>query len=230
MQILKTENKKTSILPLFAVGTLGLHLLTLIILMFHWSILQQLNEQTTKQSLVQLIDGQAIRVDPQENLERYPETIRRFVGEAMTLMLTWSQQQPPKTVWDITSELVTDEFQPKLQTEITNLNPNKQLENFNKSTEQILVIQRISQPNQVAEGKWKVDMLANQLVFNGSDRLGESIPVNKQIFVQATDEQVASLPNAPVPLQLAAYRIGEARLKIYKICDIKDKSCSEKSP
>lgn len=70
-------------------------------------------------------------------------------------------------------------------------------------------------------------MVANQLVFNGSDRLGESIPVNKQIFVQATDEQVASLPNAPVPLQLAAYRIGEARLQIYKICDIKDKSCSE---
>lgn len=230
MQILKTENKKTSILPLFAVATLGLHLLTLLILMFHWSILQQLNKQTTLQSLVQLIDGQAITVDPQENIERYPETIRRFVGEAMTLMLTWSEKQPPKTVWDISSELVTPEFQPKFQTEITNLTASKQLENFNRATEQILVIQRISQPTQIAEGKWKVEMLANQLVFNGSDRLGESKPINKQIFVQAADEEVASLPNAPVPLQLAAYRIGEARLKIYKICDLQDKSCSEKLP
>lgn len=157
MQLLKSENKKTNILPLFAVATLGLHLLTLLLLMFHWSILQRLNRQTTLQSLVQLIDGRAIIVDPQENLERYPETIRRFVGETMTLMLTWSQQQPPKTVWDISSELVTDDFQPKLQAEINNLNPGKKLDNFNKSTEQILVIQRISQPTQVSRvsGKCK---------------------------------------------------------------------------
>nr|MDZ8000310.1 hypothetical protein [Aulosira sp. DedVER01a] len=171
-----------------------------------------------------------ITVDPQDNLQRYPQAIRRFVGQTMTLLLTWSPQQPPATVWDVSSELVTDDFQPKLQAEINNLTSGKQLNNFNKSTEQILVIQRISQPTQLAEGKWKVQMVANQLIFNGSDRLGESIPVNKEIFVQATDEAVASLPNAPVPLQLAAYRIGEARLKIYKICDIKDKSCSENSP
>ncbi|OUL33220.1 hypothetical protein BV372_17165 [Nostoc sp. T09] len=229
MQLLKSENKKTSILPMFAVGTLGLHVLTLLVLMFHWTILQRLNRQTTLQSLVQLIDGRAITVDPQENLERYPEAIRRFVGETMTLMLTWSQQQPPKTVWEISSQLVTEDFQPKLAAEITNLIPGKQLENFNKSTEQILVIQRISQPTQVAPGKWRLQMVANQLIFHGSDRLGESIPVNKHIFVQATDEIVAALPNAPVPLQLAAFRISEARLQIYRICDIKDKSCSESS-
>ncbi|OUL25825.1 hypothetical protein, partial [Nostoc sp. 106C] len=218
MQLLKSENKKTSILPLFAVGTLGLHVLTLLVLMFHWNILQQLNQQTTLQSLVQLIDGRAITVDPQENLARYPETIRRFVGETMTLMLTWSQQQPPKTVWDISSQLVSDDFQPKLQAEINNLTSHKQLDNFNKSTEQILVIQRISQPTQLAEGRWRLEMVAHQLIFNGSDRLGESIPVNKYIFVQATAQSLASLPNAPLPLHLAAHRIAEAHLQIYKIC------------
>lgn len=230
MQLLKSENQKTNILPLFAIGTLSLHLLTLLVLLFHWSILQRLNRQTTLPSLVQLIDGRAITVNPQANLLRHPQAIRRFVGETMTLMLTWSRQQPPNVVWDVSSQLVSDDFQAKFQAQINNLTSFKGLNSFNSSTEQILVIQRISQPEPVAEGKWKVDMVANQLVFNGSERLGEPIAVNKQIFVEATDELVVSLPSQPLPLQLAAYRLGEAKLKISKICDLKDKLCSETSP
>jgi hypothetical protein len=193
-------------------------------------MLQQLNQQIALPSLIQLIDGRSITANPQENQERYQQTIRHFVGETMTLMLTWSQQQPPNMVWDISSQLVTDEFQPKLQTKINNLNSEKRIASSYQATEQILAIQRISQPEQIAEGKWKVEMMANILVFHNSDRLGESITVNQQIFVQATDESVTSLPQSPTPLHVAAYRLGAARLQIYKVCDLKDKSCSEKLP
>lgn len=220
MQILKSENKKSSILPLFAVATFGLHLLTLFVLFFHWSMLQQLQRRLTPQSLVQLADGNAITVDPKQNLERHPETIRRFVGETMTLMLSWSQQQQPKTVWEVSSELIANELQPKLQSEIS------PTENLSKGTENVLVIQRISQPTKIEDGKWKVEMLANQIIFTNSDRLGKSISFNKIILVKAIDEQAASLPNSPLPLNLAAYRLGEARLKIYNICEIQDKKCS----
>lgn len=226
MQILKSENKKTSILPLFAVGTLALNVLTLLVLLFHWSILQRLNRQTTLQSLVQLVDGQAITVDPQDNLARYPETIRRFVGESMTLMLTWSQQQPPATVWQVSSPLIEDSAKSKLQSYFAKLNPNNQGNNI-RGADHILVIQKISQPSKIAEGKWKVEMLANQLVFNGSDRLGRSIPVNKQIFVQAIDEEISALPNQPIPLQLAAFNLAETKLRIYRICELTDKACTE---
>ncbi|PMB07682.1 hypothetical protein CI592_08965, partial [Fischerella thermalis CCMEE 5328] len=116
MQLLKQENKKkSSILPLFAVVTFGLNIFTLLILMFHGSMLQQLGKQLTPRSLVQLADGRAITVDPTQNLERYPETIRRFVGETMTLMLTWSQEQPPETIWEISSELLTNDVKQKFQ-------------------------------------------------------------------------------------------------------------------
>ncbi len=169
MQILKTENKKSSILPLFAVATFGLHLLTLLVLFFHWSMLQQLQRRLTPQSLVQLADGHAITVDPKPNLERHPETIRRFVGETMTLMLTWSQQQQPKTVWEVSSELIANELQPKLQSQIS------PTENLSKGTENVLVIERISQPTKIEDGKWKVEMFANQIIFTNSDRLGKSI-------------------------------------------------------
>jgi hypothetical protein len=218
MQILN-ENKKSSILPLFAVATFGLHLFALLVLMFHWSILQQLKQRLTPQSLVQLIDGRAITVDPEADLARHPETIRRFVGGTMTIMLNWSQQQPPKTAWQISSELVAKELQPKLESEV---NPT---ENLSKGTENVLVIQRISQPTKIADGKWKVEMTANQIFFTNGDKLGKSSPFNKQILVTAIDQPATSLPNLPIPLHLAAYRLGEARLRIYNICGIEEK-CS----
>ncbi|MGJ5674497.1 MAG: hypothetical protein ACR9NN_12930 [Nostochopsis sp.] len=225
MQLLKQENKKkSSILPLFAVGTFGLNIFALLVLMFHSSMLQQLSKQLTPQSLVQLADGRAITADPRQNLERYPDTIRRFVGETMTLMLTWSKQQPPETIWEISSELLTNDVKQKLQSEIINTNTVNQFEN--RGSESVLIIQRISQPVKVDNGKWKVELQGNQLIFNNSDRLGKSFAFNKQILIQAIDNQKATLPDVPLPWHLAAYRIDEARLEIYNICDIKDKNCS----
>ena len=226
MQLVKPENKKSSILPLLAVGTFGLHLFSLLLLLFHGSMIQNLQQQLTPQSLVQLIDGRAITVDPQLTQERHPETIRRFVGETMTLMLTWSQQQPPLTVWEISSQLLANNLKPKLQAEITNLNPTGQLANINRGTEYVLVIEKISQPTKIAEGKWKIEMLANQLNFSGSNNLGTSNAFNKQILVRVIDKPNISLPANPLPWHLAAYRLGEARLEIYQICDITDNNCS----
>ncbi|MEH2380399.1 MAG: hypothetical protein V7K27_25375 [Nostoc sp.] len=226
MQLLKPENRKNSPLPLLVVGTFGLHLFTLLLLIFNGSMLQQLSRQLTPQSLVQLVDGRTITVDPQPNLGRQPEAIRRFVGETMSLMLTWSQQQPPTQVWEITSQLVADDFKQKLKSQLTNLSPDSQFENVNRGAENVLVIQKISQPTEIDNGKWKVDIVANQLVFSSYDKLGKSVPFNKQILVRAIDQPATSLPNAALPLHFAAYRLGEARLEIYNICEIQDQNCS----
>ncbi|MEH1910036.1 MAG: hypothetical protein V7L05_33970 [Nostoc sp.] len=226
MQLLKPENRKNSPLPLLVVGTFGLHLFTLLLLIFNGSMLQQLSRQLTPQSLVQLVDGRTITVDPQPNLQRQPEAIRRFVGETMSLMLTWSQQQPPTQVWEITSQLVADDFKQKLKSQLTNLSPDSQFENVNRGAENVLVIQKISQPTEIDNGKWKVDIVANQLVFSSYDKLGKSVSFNKQILVRAIDQPATSLPNAALPLHFAAYRLGEARLEIYNICEIEDQNCS----
>ncbi|TBR61143.1 hypothetical protein BLD44_001035 [Mastigocladus laminosus UU774] len=225
MQLLKQENKrKSSILPLFAVGTFGLNIFALLILMFHSSMLQQLSQQLTPRSLVQLADGRAITADPTGNLERYPDTIRRFVGETMTLMLTWSPQQSPEIIWEISSELLTNDLKQKFQSEV--INPNTVNQFANRGAESVFIIQRISQPVKIANGKWRVELQGNQLIFNNSDRLGKAIAFNKQILIQAIDNQKATLPDLPLSWHIAAYRIGEARLEIYNICDIKEKNCS----
>ncbi|MBC1237830.1 hypothetical protein [Nostoc sp. 2RC] len=229
MQIFKSENKKSNALPLLAVGTFGLHAFTLLLLIFHGSMLQQLRRQLTPQSLVQLVDGRVITADPQENLERQPETIRRFVAETMNLMLSWSQQQPPTTVWEISSQLVADDFKQKMKSQVINLNPDSQFENVNRGTENVLVIQKISQPTKIGNGQWKVEMFANQLTFSSYDKLGKSTSFNKQILVRAINEPATSLPNAPLPSHFAVYRLGEARLEIYNVCEIQDKNCSGNS-
>ena len=223
MRLLKQETNKTNLLPLLAVGTFCLNLLALLVLMFHGNMLQQLNRKNANPSLVQLADGSSITADPKQNLERNPETIRRFVGETMTVMFTWSEKQQPKTVWLISSQLLANGFRQRFETEINNLSPQNQL---TRGTESVLVLQRISQPTKIADGKWKVEMSANYLTLTSFDPLGQSIPFNKQILVRVIDDQATSLPNAPLPLQLAVHRLGEAKLEIYNICDIKDKNCS----
>lgn len=221
------NNKKTNILPLFVVATFGLHLFTILLLMFHSSLLKRLSGNLP-QSLVQLVDGRAITVDSQENLERNPETIRRFVGETMTMMFTWSDKQPPQTVWQATSELLTGDIRRKVEAEIAQGIPKNVLVNP-VGAESILLIRSISQPEKIGNGQWQVDIAANRLIFAGyNNKNGEKIPFNKKIFVRALDTQAITIPNAQNPIASAIYSLNEARLEISNICDIQDKTCANK--
>lgn len=225
MKSFQSENQKKNILFLFAIGTFGLNFAILLLLFFHETMLQQLSKQLAPQSLVELADGRVITADPETNLERQPETIRRFVGETMTLMLTFSSKQPQNEVLEISSALLMDRFKSKFKTETMKLNKINQVTS-NRSTESVLIITRISQPINISTGEWKVEIQANQLIFGGSDLLGKSIPFNRQIFVRAIAKQTISLPENPLPWHLATFRLGEARLEIYNMCDLQQKNCS----
>ncbi|MEC4819162.1 MAG: hypothetical protein SAK29_38695, partial [Scytonema sp. PMC 1069.18] len=228
MQLLNKQNKKTNILPVFAVATFGLNVITLLLLMFHGSMLERIR-RVVPESLVQLADGRTITVSNQEYLERNPETIRRFVGKTMTLMFTWSEKQPPQTVWQGTSELLARDFRGKFDAEVIKELPRNVVENGIRDVESVLLIRRISQPKKIDEGKWQVDMVSDRVLFTSSDRSGANIPFNKKIFVRALDTQTISIPNRNNSLHSAVYSLNEARLEIYNICDIKDKSCSEQN-
>jgi hypothetical protein len=220
------ENQKKNLLFLFAVGTFGLNFAILLLLFFHRTMLQQLSQQLASQSLVELADGRVITADPETNLERQPETIRRFIGETMTLMLTFSSKQPQNEVLEISSALLMNRFKSKFKTEIMKLNKINQVTSNNRSTESVLVIERISQPINIGVGEWKVEIQAHQLIFSGSDLLGRSISFNRQILVRAIANNPLSLPDNPLPWQLATFRLGEARLEIYNMCDLQQKNCS----
>jgi hypothetical protein len=225
MQLINPKTNKRNILPIFVVATFSVHLISFLVLMFHWSMLQRFSNQQV-QGFVQLVDGRAIAVNSQEYLERHPQTIQRMVGETLTLMFTASEKQPPETVWQTTSQLLSDNLQQKLQSEITQTNPASNRNNTNTNIESLLLLQSISKPEKIAEGKWQVDVIANRLVFTATNRSGEKISFNKKILVQAIDNPKIVLPAAPTPLNLAVHQLGEAKLEIYNICDIKDKNCN----
>ena len=226
MKLFQSENQKKNILFLFALGTFGLNFIILLLLFFHETMLQQLSQQLAPQSLIELADGRVISADPETNLERQPETIRRFVGETMTFTLTFSSRQPQNEVLAISSALLMDRFKPRFQTEMMKLNQKNQIASNNRSTESVLIIERISQPIKIGVGEWKVEIRANQLIFSGSDLLGKSIPFNRQILVRAIANNPISLPDNPLPWHLATFRLGEARLEIYNMCDLQQKNCS----
>jgi hypothetical protein len=225
MQLLNPKKNTRNILPIFVVATFSVHLISFLVLMFHWSMLQKFTNQQV-QGFVQLTDGRAIAVSSQEYLERNPQTIQRMVGETLTLMFTASEKQPPPVVWQTTSQLLSDSLQQKFQPEVTQANLASIRKNTNTSNESLLLLQSISQPKKIAEGKWQVDALANRLIFTVTNRSGDKIPFNKRILVRAIDNPKIVLPAAPTPLNLAVYRLGEAKLEIYNICDIKDKTCN----
>ena len=226
MKLFQSDNQKKNILFLFALGTFGLNFIILLLLFFHETMLQQLSQQLAPQSLIELADGRVISADPETSLERQPETIRRFVGETMTLMLTFSSKQPQNEILAISSALLMDRFKPRFQTEMMKLNKKNQIASNNRSTESVLIIERISQPIKIGVGEWKVEIQANQLIFSGSDLLGKSIPFNRQILVRAIANNPISLPDNPLPWHLATFRLGEARLEIYNMCDLQQKNCS----
>lgn len=225
MQLFQSENQKKNILLLFVVGTIGLNFLILLLLFFHQALLQQLSQQLTPQSLIELADGRVITADPEKELERRPETIRRFIGETITFLLTSSPKQPQKLVWEASSALLSKQFKPKFQSEMMKFNKINQFAANNRNTESVLIIEKISQPTLIQPGEWKVEIQANQLVFSGSDLLGKSIPFNKQIVVRAIAKPAFSLPDNPSPWELATYRLGEARLEIDQICPLQEKKC-----
>ena len=227
MRLSHQKIKKNNIfLPAFAILTFGFHVLGLIVLMFHGSMLNQLKRQFIPQSLVQLADGRTITVDSQKNWERHPETIRRFVAETMSFMFTHSEKQPPELAWKIGSRLMSRDLQLKLPEKLSSLSPDQRFLNGERITESVLIIQKISQPKELAEGKWQVGMEAYQLIFTASNKLGEPKAFSKKILVRSVDKPVISLPNNPLPWHLTTFKLGESRLEIHNICDIKAKTCS----
>ncbi|NET38331.1 MAG: hypothetical protein F6K19_41105, partial [Cyanothece sp. SIO1E1] len=83
------ERRNTNYQPLFILGSVGLQLLILLMLVIQAGALSRLSQQEVP-SLVQMQDGKAIRVAPLGARERTPETIRRFVNNTLLLMFNWS--------------------------------------------------------------------------------------------------------------------------------------------
>jgi len=232
-------------LGLFAVGTFGLHILTFFLLVMLYGSYSSLSKKAPP-SLVQLETGKSITVAPLGSLERTPQVVTRFVTDTMTLIMNWSGTLTPTTVeeannpkldpgvdihsvgngrgkvttgaWQASNAL-SEDFRKDFLKLLADLTPQSV---FKGTTQVVLVPLSIQPPIKIAEGKWKVKMVANLTVFDRGNNLGEVIAFNKEIFVRAV-----SAPEPPATMTgLAAviYQVRASGLEIYAIRDLPEEN------
>ncbi len=240
LQFLNRASKTVSTgdtLALFALGTFGLHLITFFVLLLLYGSYSQLNKKAPP-SLVQLETGKSIKVAPLDSLERTPQVILRFVSDTMTLMMNWSGTLPPSTVeeaakpkpdpgvnirnrrlvasaaWQA-SYALSEDFRKEFLQVLASITPSGV---FQGKTQVVLVPLSIQSPIKIADGKWKVKMIANLTVFAQERNLGEIIPFNKEIFVRAVVPPES--PNQVDGLAAVIYQVRSSGLEIYAIRDL----------
>jgi hypothetical protein len=233
------ERKELNFTPIFLIG--NAILLTVLLLIELVNVFQIVNIANSKiPTLVELSDGESIRVSPISSNERSPQAITYFVGQTMMGLLSWNtlpqlsgdnntdptqklkldsgvqagDKKITTKVW-ATGFALSEDFRAPFLQEIGNLTPP---DVFNGSTQSILKVSLLSEPEKIKNGQWKIDMVAEVIVFQGSNMVGEPIGFNKTIFVRAID--TPKLPKISSDFQQTAFRVRQAGLEIYKIQDL----------
>jgi len=90
---------------------------------------------------------------------------------------------------------------------------------FNGRTQSWLIIQYLSEPVKVGDGAWKINLVANLVIFENGDQVGRGIPFNKTVFVRAVEPPLQPLNNAS-ELEKKIYNARKNGLEIYRIQDL----------
>ncbi len=237
----KRKRPTVSFLAIFAIATLGLHLFTLLLLIFQGLNIRKLNLQKSP-VFVQLIDGRPVTVP--NDMEREPEAIRQFVSKTMTSVFNWSGTLPPQTIEQVTNPTIdpgitvttpqggkkvttsswissfalSEDFRRGFLSQIAAMTPQEVFSNNpNQVISAQLIIKRVYPPVKIAPGKWEVGMVANLIQKKHSDNREIIIPFNKDLLVQAVDTFVYPLADTTTDLQKAIYSIRSEKMEIYEI-------------
>ncbi len=208
--------------------------------MVHWYLLSQAaNKQAPV--LVELQDGQPVRVGPIDHNDRSAETIRRFTASTLTMLMGWSGYLPPENEAETRSPRpdpgieieggkykvttptfqagfgLTEDFRGEFLRKIAQLTPSEVL--TSRTLQTALIILHTSDPIAVADGKWKVKVVANLISLRKGDT-GKVIPFNKEVFMQAVDApNQLDLERANV-LEKIIYKVRQSGLEIYAVRDL----------
>jgi hypothetical protein len=219
-----------------ALSSLGLSSVTLLLILFQGALINQLASKPVP-ILVETQDGQPIRVAPIDHTDRSPETIRHFTTTTLTLLMNWSGFLPPETLADVSKPRVdagyaldgrykvttaawqgsfalSDDFRREFLDRLASLTP---MDVFSGGSQTVLTITHVSEPQKIADGRWKVDVVANLSVFRRNDA-GTTISFNKSVFVRSVDPPAVLAGASPLERQI--YAIRQAGLEIYAIRDL----------
>jgi hypothetical protein len=243
-RLLKTSSG--NLLTLFVLATLGLQGLLFLQTTFNTLWIAKLARQPAP-TLVQLVDGRSIQVGAETSLYRSPQAIQYFVSQIATMLFSASgtvegapavSQKDLKPKLDTGVELTGSSFRGKRRVTTAALEASFALSEdfrstflpelaeitpvgvFSGTTQTVLVINYLSEPEPIEVGKWKLKMIANLYIFTGGDRIGKAVPVNKDIYVRAVYVTPQPLPESATETQRAVYNTRAAGLEIYRFGDL----------
>lgn len=245
VRLLEGKKEKINVLTIFALATLGLHILALFFLIIQGMTIRQLNNRKPP-ALVQLVDGQPVLTA--DSSEREPEEISQFVTKTMSAMFEWSGNLPPQTVEQLTNPKpdlglaiktpqgftkqvpttswvasfgLSEDFRQGFLAQIADMVPADVFSrNVNQAMGARLVVQRVYPPQKIEPGKWRVGMVANIVQFRRSNNQKILTPFNKDFFVRSVDAYEHPLAQQITPLQKSAYSVRSQKLEIYEITDL----------
>jgi hypothetical protein len=239
----KRQQKATgSVLTTFAIATFSLQILVLLLFIIQGLNIRQLSLRKPP-NFVQMIDGQSVGAI--DDLERDPETIRRFISKTMVAMFNWSGNLPPQSIEEvakpkpdrgiqvrtlkggnrnvttstwIASFAVSEDFRKGLLSAIAELTPPEVFaNNASQNITGQLIIKRLYPPEKIGPGKWRVGMVADLIQTKRSDNRRRVTPFNKDLLVRAIDYYPYPLSKNSTDLQKAIYNTRTDKLEIYEI-------------
>ncbi|QLE59720.1 hypothetical protein [Nostoc sp. TCL26-01] len=230
------EKKELNLTPIFLIGNVVILTFLLLIELVNFLGLVKIANSKAP-TLVELSDGESIRVYPISSDERSPEAITYFVGQTMTGLLSWNavpqndaespleklkldtgvqagQGRITTKTW-ATGFALSEDFRAPFLEQIGKLTP---ADVFQGSTQSILKVSFLGEPRKLKESRgWTVDLIAELIIFKGGNVIGEPIAFNKTIFIKAVDTPKLSKQYSDI--QKIAYQARKAGLEIYKIQD-----------
>jgi hypothetical protein len=225
------------VIGLITLGNSGMLALLLIASILQYGAYSNLSKKAPP-SLVQLETGKAITVAPLGNKERTPAVVSKFTIDTMTSMMNWSGTLPATTVEEATKPVpdpgvpitnrnklataawrsgfaLSEDFRKEFLVKLSEITPPGV---FRGTTQVALVPIDVQAPQKISEGKWKVKMVANLLALDKGNNLGQVIPFNKEIFVQAVE--APEFTGKRNELASIIYQARSSGLEIYAIRDL----------
>jgi hypothetical protein len=192
-------------------------------------------------SLVQLNDGQAIKVQAIGSQDRSVDVVQRFTTDSLIMLMSWTNELPgingeQKTI-DPGSIVKTkqgdkrittaafqssftfsDDLRDELVKILADMTPADVFKGDVKTT---LKFQHVTMPAQVSNGKWKINVIATLIQYQRGRGDTVKIPFNKELIIQAID--TPTLPKSGKfsnELDAVVYSIRQAGLEIVSMKDI----------
>lgn len=230
--LLTTESK--NFLALLQLSILGLQALMFVFILLIAGRQNQLANR--RPTMAQLVNGDTVYISEKDWNWRYPQVIRKLVSDWTVLTFNWEgkiagtdkidegikvddRRRVPTNTW-FASVLLEDDFAQAALKEIAQLVP---ADVFTGRIRSVTIVNHISEPRQIAPGRWQVDVVSTRILIDRSTGKSERLPFNRTFTLEAVEIPHSPLGSEAPLVEQKIYETRSAGLQITNIVPFEPK-------